>query len=110
MSVQEIDTVDYIYMQEQDEAPVLVVSDPLGWSPPEEIQHIELLTEKLNTQIVFVNSGQIVQVWPKFHTGEAVWVEVAARCALSRRAEDFYNHARKVLAETNIGLRFMLLS
>ena len=110
MSVQEIDTVDYIYLEKDDAAPVLVVSDPLGWTPREERQHIDLLTDKLNTQVQFVSSGQIVEVWPQFHDGKRVWVEVTARCALSQRAVDFYDHARDVLAETNIGLRFMLLS
>jgi hypothetical protein len=109
MSVQEIDTVDYIYLEDETEAPVLVVSDPLGWTPREEKPHIELLTEKLNTQIVFVNTGQIVQVWPEFRDGKIVWVEVAGRCALSPRAEEFYHHAGQVLADANMRLRFMLL-
>jgi hypothetical protein len=110
MSVQETDTIDYIYLEERSDAPVLVVSDPLGWSPPEEAPHIELLTEKLNTQIAFVNTGQIVQVWPEFREDRIVWVEVAARCALSPRAEQFYQHAGSVLAEANMKLRLMLLS
>jgi hypothetical protein len=110
MSVHETDTVDYIYLEDASDEPVLVVSDPLGWTPPEEEPHIELLTEKLNTQIAFVNSGQIVQVWPEFRDGKVVWVEVAGRCALSARAEDFYHHAGRVLAEANMRLRFMLLA
>ena len=110
MSVRETDTIDYIYLEEQSEAPVLVVSDPLGWSPREEADHIELLAEKLNTQITFVNSGQIMQVWPEFRDGRIVWVEVAARCALSPKAEEFYQHAGGVLADQGMKLRLMLLS
>ncbi len=109
MSVHEIDIVDYIYLEEETEAPVLVVSDPLGWTPPEEEPHIELLAEKLNTQIAFVNTGQIVQVWPEFRDGKIVWVEVAGRCALSARAHAFYQHAGEVMAQANMQLRFMLL-
>jgi hypothetical protein len=110
MSVQETDTIDYIYLEERSEAPVLVVSDPLGWGPAEEAPHIELLTEKLNTQIAFVNTGQIVQVWPEFRDGRIVWVEVAARCSLSQRGQAFYQHAGSVMAEANMKLRLMLLS
>jgi hypothetical protein len=110
MSVRETDTVDYIYLEERSEAPVLVVSDPLGWTPTEEEPHIELLAEKLNTQIAFVNSGQLVQVWPEFHDDNIVWVEVAARCALSKRAEEFYAHAGGIMADANMKLRVMLLS
>ena len=107
MSVQEIDTVDYIYLEE---APGRVVSDPLGWTPSETGKHIALLTDKLHTQVAFVRSGRIVEMWPDFHDGERVWVEVAARCALSPRAEAFYDGARDALAEANIGLRVVLLS
>lgn len=110
MSVHETDTVDYIYLEEDEDAPVLVVSDPLGWTPPEENPHLELLREKFNTQIQFVSSGQIIQVWPEFRDGKVVWVEVAGRCALSPRAEDFYHHAGTTMADANIRLRFMLLS
>jgi hypothetical protein len=110
MSVQESDTIDYIYVEEDSEDPVLVVSDPLGWTPPEEEPHLGLLADKLSTQQVFVNSGQIAKVWPSFRDGKLVWVEVAGRCSLSARAEDFYRQAGEVLAESNIGLRFMLLS
>jgi hypothetical protein len=109
MSVHEIDTVDYIYLEEASEAPVLVVSDPLGWTPLEEDPHLELLSQKLNTQIAFVNTGQIVQVWPEYRDGRIVWVEVAGRCALSPRAEAFYQHASEVMAAANMQLRFMLL-
>ena len=110
MSVHETDTIDYIYLEERSEAPVLVVSDPLGWGPREEDPHIELLREKLNTQIAFVNTGQLVQVWPEHQDGKIVWVEVAARCALTPKAEDFYHHAGQVMAEANMQLRFTLLS
>jgi hypothetical protein len=40
MSVRETDTIDYIYLEEESEAPVLVVSDPLGWTKQEESSHI----------------------------------------------------------------------
>lgn len=109
MSVQETDTVDYIYLDERKDTPVLVVSDPLGWTPPEEAPHLDLLTDKLNTQIAFVNTGQIVQVWPDFRDGAVVWVEVAGRCALSPRAEAFYQRAGSVMDRANMRLRFTLL-
>ena len=34
--------------------------------------HIDLLADKLNTQMAFVNTGQIVQVWPGFKDGKEV--------------------------------------
>jgi len=37
-------------------------------------------------------------------------VIVAAHCALSKRAEEFYAHAGGIMADANMKLRVMLLS
>jgi hypothetical protein len=108
MSVLETDIIDYIYLDDENETPVLVVTDPLSWRPPEDQRHLDMLRDKLNAQIAFVETGQFKQVWPTFD-GRAVRVEVIARCPLSDRANDFYALARKVMTQANMDLRFQLL-
>lgn len=54
MSVLDTDLVDYVYLEEDECTPVLVVSDPLTWKPPEDEEHLEALRHKLNSQIAFV--------------------------------------------------------
>lgn len=110
MSVRETEEIDYIYLEEPARCPVLVVSDPLGWRPPEEREHIELLRQKLNSQIVFVSSGQIEKVWPNWKGEAPVIIEVAGQHALTRSAEEFYARAEEVLDEAGMRLRFTLLS
>ncbi len=108
MSVLETDLVDYIYLDDEDETPVLVVSDPLTWRPPEDQRHLDMLRDKLNAQIAFIETGQIKSVWPRFD-GRAVRVEVVARCPLSHAASEFYAQAREVMTKANMDLRFQLL-
>lgn len=108
MSVLETDLVDYIYLDDEGETPVLVVTDPLTWRPPEDQRHLDMLREKLNAQIAFIETGQIKTVWPRFD-GRPVRVEVVARCPLTAMAHDFYALARKVMTEANMDLRFQLL-
>ncbi len=107
MSVLETDLIDYIYLDDDDEIPVLVVSDPLTWRPPDQARHLEALRDKLNTQIAFVETGQICGVWPPY-SGGAVRVEVVAKCPLSPAAADFYGVARKVMTRANMDLSFRL--
>ena len=107
MSVRETDVVDYVYLEDDTQTPVLVVSDPLSWQPPEDENHLEMLREKLNAQIAFVETGQIRQVWPGF-SGGLVRVEVVARCALTRAAEEFYGLAKRTMTQANMDLRFHL--
>ena len=108
MSVLETDLVDYIYLDDDERTPVLVVSDPLTWRPPEDRRHLDALRDKLNAQIAFVETGQIRGVWPDFRGG-VVRVEVIARCPLTRAADQFYHLARKVMIDANMDLRFQLL-
>jgi len=107
MSVLDTDLVDYVYLEDDTQTPVLVVSDPLTWRPPEDESHLETLRVKLNSQIAFVETGQIKSVWPGF-AGGLVRVEVVARHSLNRMAEDFYDVARRVMKDANMDLRFHL--
>ncbi len=107
MSVLETDLVDYIYLDDDTETPVLVVSDPLTWRPPEDALHLEALRDKLNAQIVFVETGQIKQIWPPWD-GRLVRVEVIARCPLNQEASEFYGLARRVMTGANMELCFQL--
>jgi hypothetical protein len=108
MSVLETDLVDYIYLDDDTDTPVLVVSDPLTWRPPEDQLHLDALRDKLNAQIAFVETGQIKGVWPGY-AGGPVRVEVVAHCPLTQPAVHFYNVARKVMTGANMDLRFQLL-
>ncbi|HWA63810.1 MAG TPA: DUF6572 domain-containing protein [Caulobacteraceae bacterium] len=107
MSVLETDIVDYIYLDDDEETPVLVVSDPLTWRPPEDAVHLDALREKLNAQIAFVETGQIKGVWPGY-AGGLVRVEVVARCALNEEASHFYGVAQQVMSKANMDLCFRL--
>ena len=108
MSVLETNVIDYIFLDEDDEIPVLVVSDPLSWRPPEDRRHLQALREKLKAQIAFVETGQIAGVWPAYNGG-LVRVRVHAACALSHAARDFYDVAGKAMADANMELRVQLL-
>ena len=89
------------------ETVLLVVSDPLTWRPPEDGIHLDALRDKLNSQIAFVETGQIKGVWPGF-AGGLVRVEVVARFALNQAAEEFYDVAGRVMQKANMDLHFRL--
>jgi hypothetical protein len=108
MSVLETDLIDYIYLDDEEQVPVLVVSDPLTWRPPEDQRHLDVLREKLNAQITFVETGQIKGVWSDY-AGGLVRVEVIGRCPLTEMAGEFYDVARQVMTAANMDLRFQLL-
>ena len=107
MSVRETDQVDYVYLDEREMMPVIVVSDPLDWRPPQDEEHLEALRLKLNSQIAFVAGGQINEVWPGY-AGGLIKVEVLARYALTEAAQEFYGVAADVMKTSNMRLDFHL--
>lgn len=107
MSVRDIDIVDYLYLEDDTGTPVLVVSDPLTWKSPEEEDHLEMLREKLNSQIAFVETGQLSSIYPPYKGG-MVRVEVVARHALSAAAREFYGVAERIMRKSNLDLQFRL--
>jgi len=107
MSVLETDLVDYIYLDDDSDVPVLVVSDPLSWRPPEDQRHLDALRDKLNAQIAFVETGQIRAIHPAYEGG-LVRVEVVAKCPLTEAASAFYGFARRVMTGANMDLCFQL--
>lgn len=108
MTVLETNLVDYIYLEEDEEIPVLVVSDPLSWRPPEDRHHLQALRDKLKAQVEFVETGQICGVWPAYKGG-LVRVQVYASCSLTEAARDFYHLAGEAMTEANMELRVRLL-
>jgi hypothetical protein len=107
MSVLDTDTIDFVYVEEDTGDPVVVVSDPMTWKQPDEEGHLELLREKLNSQIMFVETGQLSTLCPR-SDGRTVRVEVIARHSLSPMAEEFYSVAADIMRQANIDLQFRL--
>jgi hypothetical protein len=109
VSVLETNLIDFIYLEEEDgQIPVLVVSDPLSWRPPDDRRHLQTLREKLKTQIAFVETGQLTGVWPSY-SGGRVRVQIYASCSLTDRARDFYQSISQTMSESNMELRVRLL-
>ena len=108
MSVLETSQIDYVYFEDDTQTPVLVVSDPLPWAPGDATPHLDALREKLNTQIAFVETGQMLGVWPDY-AGGVVKVEVVARHAMAPEAEAFFGLAQQMMMQqSNIRLDFHL--
>jgi hypothetical protein len=109
VTVLETNLVDYIYLEEEDEQiPVLVISDPLSWRPPDDRRHLWALREKIKTQIAFVETGQLTGVWPRYQGGR-VRVQVYASCSLTDTARDFYAATGQAMNDSNMELRVKLL-
>lgn len=107
MSVDNSGVVDAVGVEPSSEKVVLLISDHLDWV--NEVSHVAALREKLDRYLRFVESGDLIDSYPKAK-GRAVVIQVTAKHALTEAGERFYKVAKPELTAAGIELRFQLLT
>lgn len=108
MSVVDTGKIDIWAIPDWDPTKVeLVITDHLGWEPEQEMEHLLLLQEKINTYIAFFESGEINTAIPEA-AGKAPIIRVVGKFALSEQAELFVERVSSVLNEAGIEFEFVL--
>ena len=85
---------------------VLTISDHLKWGDGG--HHLQVLQEKLNTYISFVESGELHRVYPG-SSNRAVLIDLVARHQPTPEAERFFALARSVRDAMPIRFRVRVL-
>jgi len=86
---------------------VLAISGHLGWEKSEQGEHLLMLQEKINTNIAFIESGEIFTTRPSIE-GKTPVIQVIDKYQLSLEAETFISRATPALREGGIELEFVL--
>lgn len=107
MSVEETEVVDFIGTERSTGSVVLTVSDHLRWDE-ESDRHLNMLQDKLNTYLRFVESGEILSAYPG-SKGRPVTIEVVGKVELPPIAQRFLDAARDAIRDAGFDLRFKLL-
>jgi hypothetical protein len=106
MSVEDTDVVDAIGVEQPTGKVILTISDHLDWARSRD--HLQILQEKINTYVRFVESRELLSTYPDAR-GRVPVVEIVGRFCLSQAGEDFLARAIEVLAGAGIELRFKVL-
>ncbi|MDR9862897.1 MULTISPECIES: DUF6572 domain-containing protein [Pseudomonas] len=87
---------------------VLYISDHLEWGDKaEQGEHLQLLQDKLNTYVAFIESGEIYTEIPNA-LGKHPIIRINGLYELPEQGEFFIDRAAEVLKEVGIGLEFVL--
>ena len=109
MSVDETDKIDLLVTDREKTHVLLVIADHLDWEEFDEGHHLELLQDKINAYLDFVESGQLVEARPDL-TGLPVIIRVDAKYPPSKKAEKFYRAVGPVATEVGVSLELHLPS
>lgn len=102
MSVEQLDVVDIISIDRESESVILTISDHLDWS--DGVHHQTVLESKLNKYLAFVESGELLQRYPKAK-GRPVVFKVVFRFKPDRLGEAFLAKAKQVIESAGFNLR-----
>ncbi|WP_105189617.1 MULTISPECIES: DUF6572 domain-containing protein [unclassified Pseudoalteromonas] len=108
MSITDSQTIDSVIRSDEHNDVVLLITDHLDWSEPQE--HLLALQQKLNTYISFVESGQLFSDFPDTKNKE---VSILIACGFEpvNAALSFFKKADVFLNDRlNIRLRYAIES
>jgi len=105
MSVDQTNIVDFIGIDNETGNVVLTITDHLMWSENDsDNEHLLLLQEKLNIYLSFVESGELLEVYPDAKC-RAVIIDIVFKHSLSQRAQDFCSKAAQIIENSGMTLQ-----
>lgn len=107
MSIENATVIDAIGVENITGKVVLTISDHLEWADVR--SHLEMLQEKLNAYIRYVESGEIDSSYPPA-VGRARVIDIVAKYEICDAAKPFIESAGVTLANIGIELRTRTLS
>lgn len=103
MTIEQIDVVDFISIDEKSNEVVLSISDHLEWEGNDE--HLLLFQEKLNKYLAFIESGEILESYPKAE-GKNVLISLVCKFPLNEKAKKVFDSAVSIVDGAGFRLMF----
>jgi hypothetical protein len=104
MAIDDLDKIDLLVTDNEKTLVRLIITDHLDWEEFDEGPHLEVLQDKINAYLHFVEDGQLHRERPDLK-GLPVIIEVAAKYAPSEEALKFYRLAGPLVAEGGASLQ-----
>ncbi|MBK1707435.1 DUF6572 domain-containing protein [Halochromatium glycolicum] len=104
MSIEQTDVVDFVSVNEAANEVVLTISDHLEWDGDTK-EHLLLLQEKINSYLRFIESGELLESYPKANGRNAV-INIIGKYPLNEEAKGFINQVKSIVGDAGMTLRF----
>ena len=101
MSIEQLDKVDFIGIDNVSGAVTLTIADHLDWTDVR--YHLLKLQEKLNAYLSFCESGELYETYPEA-VGRNIVFEVVAKHALHPEGKSFLTKAKRVVESAGFRL------
>lgn len=104
MSVNQTDAIDLIGTT-TDGKVILTISDHHSWN---ETWHLQILQDKINAYVQFIESGQILDDYPNA-AGRELIIETVMKFEPNEEGTSFLEKAKEVVTKAGIGFQWRVL-
>jgi hypothetical protein len=107
MSIDQPDKIDLLITDKDKTHVLLVITDHLDWEEFDVEFHLELLQDKLNAYLHFIEDGELIRMRPDLK-GLPITIRVDAKYPPSGEATDFYRQAGPLVTQAGASLELYL--
>lgn len=104
MTIEQANVVDFISFDEAENEVVLTISDHLEWGGDTK-EHLLLLQEKINSYLRFIESGELLESYPKANGRNAV-INIIGKYPLNEEAKGFIDQVKSIVGDAGMALKF----
>ncbi len=106
MAVDDEGVVDWIASSPKTNEVILVITDHLQWNTDNDfhILHMELLLEKVNSYLGFMESGEIYEAYPEA-IGKKLVIRVVAKYEMSEDGKTFFEKLKDAVEKSRTSHR-----
>ncbi len=105
MTIEQIDKIDVIGVNKKDGYVCLTISDHLEWD--DKTNKLYTLQDKINSYLMFVESGQIYEEYPESINRKVV-IELYSKYPPSEEGLKFINCIRPIIEEAGFSFNFKI--
>ncbi|WP_263697958.1 DUF6572 domain-containing protein [Bacillus thuringiensis] len=104
MSLRDLDTVDFMGYDEDKKVAYLIIVDEEDWKDEE--KHIDLLEEKINLYLGFIESEEVYERYPEVK-GYNFVIKIYGKYRCTKWGKEFLEKVDEVLVEAGYGFQYV---
>ncbi|CUB13664.1 hypothetical protein BN2127_JRS1_04973 [Bacillus cereus] len=104
MSLYELEKVDFMGYNQKEKIAYLVIADELDWTDEE--KHIELLQERINLYLGFIESEEVYKRYPEIK-GYNFVIKIYGKHRCTKWGKEFLEKVDEVLIEAGYGFQYV---
>ncbi|QIW20483.1 DUF6572 domain-containing protein [Bacillus thuringiensis] len=104
MGLRDLDEVDFMGYDKDEKIAYLVIDDEEDWKDEE--KHVDLLEEKINLYLEFIEGGEVYERYPEVK-GYSFVIKIFGKYRCTKWGKEFLEKVDEILVEAGYGFQYV---